>query len=212
MDNLMTNDKTIRAVIFDLGGVLIRSLDKTPRRKWEIELGLPENQLSHLAFGSDMAQRAMLGDATEEDVWRDVANTLNLNADQMRDLVADFWSCESLNIELANFARALRPKYQTAILSNAFSSARQAVTENFQLDEIFDPMIISGEVRLAKPDARIFHLTAQRIGVAPHECVFIDDVHENIESARAVGMRGVQFVNTVQAIAEAQQYLEISLQ
>ena len=203
----MKNDKTIRAVIFDIGGVLIRTGDYAARRKWEIQFGLPKGKLSHLVFGSPVAARAMLGEITEADVWQHVAGTLKVSDEQMSQLVADFWSCEGLNAELVQFARTLRPHYQTTILSNAFSTARQAVIDNFQLDATFDPMIISAEVGLAKPDARIFHLAAQRMGVLPDEAIFIDDVLENIESARAVGMRGVQFKDTTQAIMEVRKYL-----
>lgn len=203
----MINEKIIRAVIFDIGGVLIHTGDRAPRHKWETQLGLPEGKLSQLAFGTQVARRAMVGQATEKDVWQEVARTLNLNEETMRELIADFWSCEGLDGELVRFAQSLRPRYKTAILSNAFSSARQAVSENFQLDAAVDQMIISAEVGLAKPDARIFHLACERIGIAPTEAIFIDDVLENIESARAIGMHGVQFQDTAQAIAEVRQYL-----
>ncbi len=198
---------TIRAVIFDIGGVLVHTDDQAPRRKWELQLGLAEGELSHLVFGSDVMWRAMIGQATDAQVWQDVARKLNLNDEIMNDLIADFWSCEQIDAELVQFAQSLRPRYKTAILSNAGSGAREAMTQKFQLDAVFDPMIISAEEGLAKPDARIFHLATQRIGIAPDEAIFIDDRLENVQAARSVGMRGVQFQDTTQAIAEARQYL-----
>lgn len=203
----MSNDKTIRAVIFDMGGVLIQTKDRTPRRKWEMRLGLQEGELSTVVFGSDVAARAMIGQTSENEVWQDVARRMRLSDEQLDNLITDFWSCDDKDHDLVRFAQSLGPRFKTAILSNAFTGARQAVSENFQFDAIFDPMIISAEVGLAKPDARIFHLTAERVGVAPHEAIFIDDMLGNVEAARAIGMCGVHFVNTAQAIAEVKQHL-----
>jgi epoxide hydrolase-like predicted phosphatase len=198
----------IRAVIFDVGGVLVRAGDQTPRRKWELRLGLPEGKLAQLVFGNELMRRAMLGQVTDAEIWQQVARELNLNDETMRDLIADFWSCEQADSELVQFARSLSPRYQTAILSNATFSAREAMTSNFKLDAVFAPMIFSAEEKLVKPDARIFHLACDRIGIAPGEALFIDDVLENIQAARAIGMYGIQYKNTAQAISEVKNYLE----
>ena len=67
---------TIRAVVFDIGGVLIRTGDPTPRRRWETQLGLSEGKLSQLAFGTEVARRGMIGQANEADVWQEVSRVL----------------------------------------------------------------------------------------------------------------------------------------
>jgi HAD superfamily hydrolase (TIGR01509 family) len=54
--------------------------------------------------------------------------------------------------------------------------------------ELFDGVVISGEVGLHKPEPEIFHLGAERIGVPPGECAFVDDLRENCDGAAAVGM------------------------
>ncbi|MBI5035425.1 MAG: HAD family phosphatase [Chloroflexi bacterium] len=186
---------------------MVRSDDQAARQKWELRLGLSEHNLSQLVFGSDVGRRSMLGETTEEQVWQYIAQELNLNDETMQDLITDFWSCEQVNAELVQFAQLLRPRYKIAILSNASSGARQAMRSKFQLDAVFDPMIISAEEGVKKPDARIFHLAAERIGIAPREAIFIDDVSENVKAAQAIGMLGVQFQNTAQAIAEVKEYL-----
>ncbi len=198
----------IRAVIFDVGGVLIRVQDRSARRKWETRLGLPEGELSHIVFGSDVSARAMIGQASDADVWKHLAETLNLDDDQLRDLQTDFWSCEELDLSLARFARALRLRYKTAILSNAMPGARQAIAHKFGLDGTVDQIVISAEEGLKKPDPRIYRITTERLEVAPEEAIFVDDVAENVAAAQAIGMRGVQFKDTPQAIAEVKRYLE----
>jgi 2-haloacid dehalogenase len=59
----------------------------------------------------------------------------------------------------------------------------------------FDQMIISGEVGLAKPDKAIFMLAAQRVGRAPADCLFIDDLTVNIDAAREYGFQTIQFIS-----------------
>jgi putative hydrolase of the HAD superfamily len=59
------------------------------------------------------------------------------------------------------------------------------------LDELFDAVVISGDVGLHKPQPEIFLMGAERIGVAPEECVFVDDLRENCAGAEAVGMKAI---------------------
>jgi epoxide hydrolase-like predicted phosphatase len=56
---------------------------------------------------------------------------------------------------------------------------------------MFDAVVISGEVGLNKPEPEIFRLGAERLGVPPEECVFVDDLRENCEGAEAVGMTAI---------------------
>jgi len=94
----------------------------------------------------------------------------------------------------ANLAlvRSLRPRYGLSVLSNADLSLR-ARLERDDLAALFDDVVISAEVGLAKPEAAVFHLAAERLGVAVAECVFVDDGDRNVEAARDVGMRAVLY-------------------
>jgi epoxide hydrolase-like predicted phosphatase len=76
-------------------------------------------------------------------------------------------------------------------------------------ESMFEDMIFSAEGGLAKPDRRIYELALDRLHVLPAEAVFVDDVHENVEAAQAIGMAGVRFVSTEQTIADIEQYLEV---
>ena len=198
---------TIQAVIFDFGGVLIRSQDESGRRKWEANLGLAEGELAAIVFGCDASVRATVGDLSSEEVWQHVAERFGLDAAQLRELQHDFWSGDVFDAELAQFLRDLRPRYKTAILSNAWPNARDLFTNHFGLGSAVDAMIISAEERLAKPDPRIYRVAVERLGVAFHEAVFVDDMEENVESARQLGMKGVHFRSTPQALAEVQAHL-----
>jgi epoxide hydrolase-like predicted phosphatase len=188
--------------------VLVRTEDRSGRRKWEKRLGLPEGGLSRLVFGSEVANRSMVGQATEAEIWEHVTVTLGLNDGQLRELRRDFWSGDRLDAGLVQFLRGLRPRYKTAILSNAWPGSRQVFTQTFGLGDVVDEMIISDEEGVAKPDVRIYQIAVERLGVRPEEAVFVDDLAENAQGARAVGMWGIHFESAEQAIAEVRKYLE----
>lgn len=87
---------------------------------------------------------------------------------------------------------------RTALLSNAAggSEARRG------LGDCFDVFVFSGEVGVAKPDVAVYRLTADRLGVAVDECVFVDDSLRNVAGAVAAGMIGVRHVNVDETLAE----------
>jgi HAD superfamily hydrolase (TIGR01549 family) len=113
---------------------------------------------------------------------------------------------EQLNRDLARFVGDLRPRYKTATICNGGS--REAVNRKFKLGELVDLMVFDGEEGVAKPDARIYELTLLRLGVRSGEAVFVDDKEQNVEAAQRLGMHGVLFKNTAQAIAEVQALLD----
>jgi putative hydrolase of the HAD superfamily len=76
---------------------------------------------------------------------------------------------------------------RVALLSNSWGDRYPRA----QLDELFDEVVISGEVGLRKPDAAIYRLALDRLDVAPEETVFVDDAEPNLHGARAVGLATV---------------------
>jgi putative hydrolase of the HAD superfamily len=96
---------------------------------------------------------------------------------------------------------------RTAILSNGVPEVMARVARERPLDTIFDAVIVSCEVGCAKPDAEIYRLTLERLGVEAAEALFVDDRSENIDAARALGLRTVLF-DTRSAIASVGRQLE----
>jgi len=198
----------IQAVIFDVGGVLIRTQDRSVRRNWEVRLGLPEFGLGRVIFGSEISARAMVGLASVTKVWDHVAAQFGLSDEQIHELERDFWSDDWLDVELVQFVRELRPRCKTGTLSNAWPDARRVLSDKFGLGDAVDVMILSAEVGCAKPNARIYQIAMERLGVGPEEAVFVDDVAENVAAAQALGMRGIQFKSTAQTMDEIQRCLD----
>lgn len=191
----------IRAVIFDVGGVLIHREDSARLHVWEERLGLTSGGLAPEVFAFPTMRRALIGLAAEADAWMELACLYRLHADEIRALADDFWACERLDAELLAFVRSLRPRLRTALLDNACAGARAAWEARFGLCAAVDTVILSAEERLVKPDTRIYALAAERLGVVPGEVLFIDDSAEHIAGARDAGMQVLQFVCPEQTIA-----------
>lgn len=197
----------IRAAIFDFGGVLVRMIDDRPRLKLAKQLGVPLSRLDNLVFFSDSAQKASSGEISVGMHWKTVGEALGILPQDMPHFLQEYWSADDVNWELLDYIRSLHPGYKVGLLSNAWDDLRQTMHTRWDIDGLFDELIISAEVGMVKPDPRIFHLALERLGVHPAEAVFIDDILVNVEAARQEGMAAIQFLDTQQTLADLQSLL-----
>jgi HAD superfamily hydrolase (TIGR01509 family) len=108
---------------------------------------------------------------------------------------------------LAAFVAGVRSRYKVAVLSNAGPDLREAMVRKFDLESLVDLMVVSAEEGVQKPDAAIYLLTADRLGVSPAECLFVDDQERNVAGARAVGMLAVLHESPETTVAVIRQLL-----
>jgi putative hydrolase of the HAD superfamily len=104
--------------------------------------------------------------------------------------------------------RARAAGVRTGLISNSMGDT---VYDRSTFAELFDGVVISGEVGLHKPQPEIFLLGAERAGVEPAECVFVDDLRENCEGAKAVGMTAILHRGAEQTVPELEQLLDVEL-
>ena len=195
----------IRAVIFDIGGVLehVADADDELGAKWRDRLGVDQAAFTAALHKVDPDLRAEIGKMSEAEYRGRCAAELGLSAAQADEFMADMWDwyCGELDQELMAFAAALRPGLLTAIISNSAAGARREETGRYRFDTLFDPIIYSHEVGLAKPDPAIFELTCARMGLAPAQTIFVDDVPGHVAAAGTVGMHAIVHVSTPATIA-----------
>jgi putative hydrolase of the HAD superfamily len=198
----------IRAVIFDIGGVL----EITPRtgwvERWEDRLSMPPRGLAERL--RDVWRAGDVGGITLQDVERSTAKALDLDQPQLQEFMNDLWNeyLGALNTELAAYFASLRPRYKTGIISNSFVGAREKEQERYGFGDMCDLIIYSHEVGYKKPDPRIYQIACERLGVLPEEAIFLDDVPQAIDAAQALGMHGIIFHDNAQAIADIQSLLD----
>jgi putative hydrolase of the HAD superfamily len=201
---------TIRAVFWDMGGVILRTEDHSGRERWEKRLGLTPGELARIVFDGEGSRKAVLGQGTEDELWGWVLARLGLPESERGSLIADFFGGDRIDQRLADFVRGLRPALKTGMITNAWPNVRRFLENEGHVADAFDLIVVSAEEGLIKPDPRIYRLALDRLGVAAGDAVFVDDMEENVAAARAVGMHGIRFVGADQAIAEVRELLERS--
>jgi epoxide hydrolase-like predicted phosphatase len=197
---------TIRAVFFDLGGVIVRTEFQAPRQHLAERLGMEYEGLVRLVFESETSRQASTGLISEEEHWAAVMRRLHLPESQTQVVRDEFFAGDLTDIALLDFMRGLRRKYKVGLISNAWSGLRPWIVR-MKFEDAFDAMTISAEVGVMKPDARIFQIALEKLGVGPTEAVLLDDFLENVAGARAVGMQAIHFARPEQALKELQRLL-----
>ena len=192
----------IKAVIWDVGGVLLRAEDETIKKALAERYQLTLRELYGLVFYGESAQKATLGQISERQHWANIGSKFHLDQQSLAAFERDFWAGDALDTELISFIRALKKDYKTGLLSNAWDGARKALSDIYHCMDAFDYSVFSAEVGLAKPDPAIYMKLIDMMGVLPEESIFVDDLLENISAANRLGIHGVQFLNTVQAKQE----------
>jgi len=204
----MASIQPVTTVFWDLGGVLLRTQDQKLRRAWEARLGLEPGALAEIVFDGPTSVAAMQGRASDDDVWASVGQQLGLAPADRERLRADFFAYDVIDEELMAFVRALRPRARVGLISNAWTEVRRLLETTWGIADAFDPLILSAEVGLVKPQAAIFHLALERARAEPAQAAFVDDFPENVDAALGLGMKAVLFRTPSQAREDVRRLLE----
>lgn len=197
---------SIRAVFFDLGGVIVRTEYQAPRQQLAERLGMEYEDLNRIVFDSETGVQASIGAVTSQQHWDSVMKRLKRSAEEMTAIRQEFFAGDIIDRQLLDFLRSLRGTYQTGLISNAWSDLREYLTREKMIDA-FDHIIISAEVGVAKPDPKIFQIALEKAGVSPSEAVFVDDFYPNIEGCEKVGMKGIHFKDAQSTLQQLKQLL-----
>jgi len=200
----------VRALLVDYGGVLTTNVWKSFSAFCRAE-GLEEGRVKQL-FRSDERALALLrelevGGLDEDSFAERFAPLLGIERhDGLVDRLFAGMEPDEPMIEAVRRARAAG--LRTGLVSNSWGRGRY---DRDSFPELFDAVVISGEVGLHKPQPQIFALAAERVGLDPSQCVFVDDLRENCEGAEAVGMTAVLHRDTDDTIARLEQLLDVTL-
>jgi putative hydrolase of the HAD superfamily len=203
---------TLSALVIDYGGVLTSPLQDT-MQSWceddEIDLAAFRRVVGEWlgpSYGSEAATNPMhaleRGEMAIPEFERELARRLTTHdgrAVEADGLLARMFAGFGKQQPMFDVVRRLRRHgIRTALLSNSWGMDYPRE----EWDEIFDAVVISGEVGMRKPEPAIYRRAAEELNVDPASCVFVDDLGPNVKGAVAVGMVGVKFVSAEQAIGE----------
>lgn len=198
-----------RGLLVDWGGVLTSSVFDTFRAFCELE-GLEPNEVGR-RFREDRACRELLigletGALEEEEFEPQFAAMLGVSAPQLIERM--FAGSEPEQEMLDAVLRARQAGLRTGLVSNSWGTRRY---DREQLAELFDGVVISGEEGMRKPTPEIYELGAERIGIEPEACVFVDDLPFNLSPASELGMATVHHTSPKQTISELERLLGVEL-
>jgi epoxide hydrolase-like predicted phosphatase len=197
---------SVKAVFFDLGGVIVRTEFQAPRQRLAERFGMDYDDLSRLVFDGESGQRASIGEISSEEHWVSVIQKLKRSTSELAAIRQEFFAGDIVDRTLVEYIRYLRGKYKTGLISNAWGDLRDFVVRE-KFDDAFDKMIISAEVGAIKPEPKIFQIALEQFGVKPKEAVFVDDFYVNIEGCEKVGMKGIHFKDPETALQQLKKLL-----
>lgn len=198
-----------RGLLVDYGGVLTTSLFESFGAFCRTE-GLEPDVIAR-RFAGDREARELLielecGRMAEEEFERRLAALLEVDADGLIDRM--FAGSGPDPDMRAAVSAARRAGIRTGLISNSWVDRHY---EPAMLDELFDAVVISAREGIRKPAPRMYELGAERIGLSPAECVYVDDLPFNLDPAAELGMETVHHVSPEQTIPELERLLGVAL-
>ena len=201
---------TLRGLLVDFGGVLTTNVFDSFKAFCRTE-GLPDDSVKNMfrERGEGLALLRLLekGELTAADFSEQFAPLLGVSPDNLVERLFGGVGPDEPMVDAVRQARAAG--IRTGLISNSWGNG--LAYDPALLDELFDAVVISGEVGLHKPQPEIFLLGAERIGVAPEDCVFVDDLRENCAGAEAVGMKAILNRGSAGTIPRLEELLGIPL-
>jgi putative hydrolase of the HAD superfamily len=201
----------IRAIVSDFGGVLTTSLFAA-FAAFQDEVGISPENLGKamrvgLAEGEDLPLFQLERGEISEDRFierlEDGLESILDHRPHLHHFRQKFWGALHPNEEMIALMHELKGSgLKMAMLTNNVREWEPLWRSMLPVDEIFEEIVDSAFVGCRKPEARIYELTLERIGMPAEECLFIDDLEPNIVGAEAAGLKAVHFRDNEQAIGE----------
>jgi putative hydrolase of the HAD superfamily len=195
---------SITTLLFDFGGVLVRTQSRQARLRWDTRLGQLPGTGEKLLLESAHSRATQRGEIAEAVHWEWVRQQLGLTPLGLTQFRHDFFAGDYPTPALSWLPK-LHSQYRIGLLSNFWGSVRGWLGELGVLG-CFDDVVFSAEVGLAKPDPRIYTLALSRLACQPQQALFIDDFEHNLVPARQLGMQtlwadaGSEWVKTLAAL------------
>ncbi len=173
----------MKAIVLDMYGVIVKQTgdDFVPYVRKTFPDLKPEEIYTHW-FKADV------GELTSLEVWE----KLGFKGD-LEEIEREYLETIEINDGFLDFISSVSKKYKLAIISNDSSRWSKFIREKFDINKYFDVISISGDLKIQKPDERIFQLTIEQLNCKAEECLYVDDRLGNLKAASKVGMETILF-------------------
>lgn len=182
----------IRAVIFDFGGVIHTFDNRIFLRSILRRTPLDAEEVRSRILDSDLPREFESGRIPPRDFYRAVAERCELAISEAEFVEAFVRIFTPIDTTIG-LIRRLKRAYRLALLSNTNEWHFLHHIRSVDVFPLFDAVTLSYEVKAMKPGEAIYRDSLARLGLPPQECVFIDDLEENVEGARKLGIHGIRY-------------------
>jgi epoxide hydrolase-like predicted phosphatase len=202
----------VKGLLVDYGGVLTTNVFDSFRTFCEEE-GLDPDTIKRRFRDDPRALECVRGlergELGAEDFSERFGEMLELDPDRRLGLVERmFGHIQPDDRMVAAVRRARAQGLRTGLISNSMGAGRY---DRSSFPELFDGVVISGDEGIHKPEPEIYELGCERVGLAPADCVFVDDLRENCEGAEAVGMTAVLHRGAERTLPQLEDLLGVEL-
>jgi putative hydrolase of the HAD superfamily len=195
----MVNNKSIKVIFFDIGGVLLHIHPEKMIKKISAITDIPFDIVEN-SFPEEAHDAYERGQITDYDWYQSCKNSLPTKNGLTENQFWEAWSMLLGNeTEAVDILIKLKKSYKIWLLSNTNSRhIKNEVRGNYIFPNLVDGAIYSYDVGYRKPEKKIYQLACKHAKVDPESCVFIDDLKDNITGANQVGLHGVHYKNTLE--------------
>ncbi|TMK62262.1 MAG: HAD family phosphatase [Actinobacteria bacterium] len=206
----MSGERLRRALIVDFGGVLTTNVFESFRDFCRAE-GLDPDAVKRIfrerGEGLDLLRQLERGEIEVDEFSARFGPLLGVR--ETDGIVERLFAGVQADDRMVEAVRRVKESGRpTGLISNSWGGVSY---DRVATDDLFDAVVISGEVGVNKPEPEIFRLGAERLGVAPEECVFVDDLRENCTGAEAVGMAAILHRGPDTTVPELERLLGVDL-
>ena len=199
-----------RVIIFDFGGVLMKTVDRSPRYAWDARLNLPQGSVEHIVHSCESWHKAQTGLLTPAAYWADVAAQLHISPAEVRQLEQDFFSGDVLDAALIDYIRQLRQAGHTVGLLSNDSVALVDKLRRLGIADLFDPLVISAQIGVMKPSPAAYQVLLAKLARPAQAVIFVDDMPANCTGAAALGIHAIRYTPDRDLAAELAPLLTVS--
>jgi|SRR3989344_3310880 len=189
----------IKAIIFDMGGVVLNAQIENAYEILATKLKITKDQFDEVK--NKYIKDAQKGKITDEKMVKDISVELNISYEKILSYWKEAYSeVMIINSEVLSLVKKLKKDgFIVALISNTIG-IHSNINKEREVYKEFNPVILSNEVGLIKPEKEIYELMLKKLNLSPKECIFIDDRPEHLKPAVSIGMKGILFENNNQLI------------